>query len=841
MAKFKAVARVKTGTVVTGYDIENEKGQRLRISRDYMCYLVGQGLVEGVTGAIYNDTVVLKGNLNQLPVLLRKEEPENQNTVKALVKDGRTIVGAHYEGKDQLIPRDVLEQDALSGKLTNLDAQRYKGKVLFKGVKNIPIIKLETDDEVNKIDESNGNEDSQLKSDNLIEKQKAEVAGNYKFSNESSLEEIGKQLIELYSDKLPNFTVEHKHIESQYVYQYRDCYKGDPIFESLTSDYGGDGKKYTMDKIELRWALPSLYKAKQIGIKTGNRLDITKTNVKVQIYGCKVNDSGVDKYVDTFYTEREFWDPDISGSVVSLHDCGGLDGSSNLLGKITEEISYTSKKCDEACKNLCMKHAEEYIKEKVGRVAAYLTAESRNSGLWLEFKAIEIGQIVSVDSIGALERHFDNNTDHIIDAAMYKGLDGKYFDGNSSLEEKKRDFCEIMDSKMLFGSLVHIHAKSNVHLYGIFLWSKFGYTFNIPFDMDAKGIGKFKYKCQYHIWRDDVTVSGFDNLLKDLKLNLESSSANNSFTESAKERMNKFYKDISYNAIDDVLSYLKNRDNENIIAEAGIQDVTVFNIDEQEKLSLNSIREYTDQATLMGMTIICAHVQACIIIGVKGEIQVDHKFYYIKGEDQCSQSSVAFKSKYGNFNDGCLEISKRKYYREALDKIISQYKDELRKEKESEPIIDMLSSITGFDVEVINNHKDLDEAFANTVAKRLKYVHKACQKYFEGFGESVFIFTVKPLDSSFEHVANYISDYGNKVDHKKAANIELVGTFTRNDGFKHTLRLDVIMSKNGQTRIVCLDNALNSEIHGFINRTVFNKSDIDNSIAEYSKYVAMLN
>lgn len=153
MAKFKAVARVKTGTVVTGYDIENEKGQRLRIDRTYMCYLVGQGLMEDITGAIYKDTVVLKGNLNQLPVVSVKEKPEGQNTVRALVKDVRTVVGAYYEGNDILIPRDVLEQDALSGKLTNLDAQRYKGKVLFKGCRNLPVEQIKHEQEVTDTEE----------------------------------------------------------------------------------------------------------------------------------------------------------------------------------------------------------------------------------------------------------------------------------------------------------------------------------------------------------------------------------------------------------------------------------------------------------------------------------------------------------------------------------------------------------------------------------------------------------------------------------------------------------------------------------------------------------------
>lgn len=153
MAKFKAVARVKTGTVVTGYDIENEKGQRLRIDRTYMCYLVGQGLMEDITGAIYKDSVVLKGNLNQLPVVSVKEKPEGQNTVRALVKDVRTVVGAYYEGNDILIPRDVLEQDALSGKLTNLDAQRYKGKVLFKGCRNLPVEQVKHEPEVEDAEE----------------------------------------------------------------------------------------------------------------------------------------------------------------------------------------------------------------------------------------------------------------------------------------------------------------------------------------------------------------------------------------------------------------------------------------------------------------------------------------------------------------------------------------------------------------------------------------------------------------------------------------------------------------------------------------------------------------
>lgn len=140
MGKFKPVARVKTGVSVTAYDIMNAHGDTLRINREHMCYLVGSGQIEGVTGAIYKDTVVLKGALNELPVIKVELAPENKDTVESLVKDGRRTIGARYVGKQDMVPRDLFEQDALRGRLTNVTAQHYKGKVLIRGCKGLPVV-----------------------------------------------------------------------------------------------------------------------------------------------------------------------------------------------------------------------------------------------------------------------------------------------------------------------------------------------------------------------------------------------------------------------------------------------------------------------------------------------------------------------------------------------------------------------------------------------------------------------------------------------------------------------------------------------------------------------------
>lgn len=638
MAKFKAIARVKTGTVVTGYDIENEKGQRLRISRDYMCYLVARDLIEGVTGALYNDTVVLKGNLNKLPVIFRKEESENQNTVKALVKDGRTIVGAHYEGKDQLIPRDVLEQDALSGKLTNLDAQRYKGKVLFKGARNIPIEQLKHEDS----------------------------GDNAKTNVEDTVLAKLKQLFTDVSSKLDGFTL----INDTEVSLNKDA-----ITDKNDITYLRNMRVFNEEVSYKDFLNEEYYK-----IKVGGSFRSDSGNLSLSLSTSVLSNSNIEpeKNIVKVFLGKS---PQMFNGFYSISDTDGIVAF--IKEKLAiNEVENKARDLRRGDKELTGDDLKFLITQKFEKLMGSLKA-----------KYVSSYDIVNAVGGSSGARKYQNDD-------MMNG----YFPDNNIDGERQLLYSNIC------GTITLKDELSTCILFDI----------NESIIADTKEFGNTFFELEF-----------CDNNSKTI------------LEKSAYIGMQK------HNV--DALSFMKN-----FIKEAS------------------------------------------------------------------------------NANKNLAQYTK-------VNEVDEFYGEELREERELGSKMDVLSNITGPDVEVINNHSNLDEAFANTVAKRLKYVYKACQKYFEKIGDSVFIFTVKPLDSSFEHVANYISDCGNKVDHKKAANIELVGTFTRNDGFKHTLRLDVIMSKNGQTRIVCLDNALNNEIHGFINRTVFNKSDIDNSIAEYSKYVAMLN
>lgn len=156
MKSFKLVAKVKTGNSITAYDIVNENGQKVRVSRMHFHYLVGAGQIEGVTGTLYNNNVILKGNLSEVPVIKIELPDSEKMTVRAVAKSGRTTVGCYYEDREELIPREVFEQDALDGKLRNVEAQRYKGKVLFRGVANIPVINISEESTTEGVKESAG-------------------------------------------------------------------------------------------------------------------------------------------------------------------------------------------------------------------------------------------------------------------------------------------------------------------------------------------------------------------------------------------------------------------------------------------------------------------------------------------------------------------------------------------------------------------------------------------------------------------------------------------------------------------------------------------------------------
>jgi hypothetical protein len=62
-----------------------------------------------------------------------------------LVKQKNKIIGCHYDGVTDLIPRANLEQDAMDGKLTNVDAQRYHGKILLRGTSSLPVLNAPMD------------------------------------------------------------------------------------------------------------------------------------------------------------------------------------------------------------------------------------------------------------------------------------------------------------------------------------------------------------------------------------------------------------------------------------------------------------------------------------------------------------------------------------------------------------------------------------------------------------------------------------------------------------------------------------------------------------------------
>lgn len=90
------------------------------------------------------------------------DETEAKHTVTSLVKVGRSVIGAHYDNGTELISRKQLEEDALAHKLSNLTAQSYQGKVLFRGARNITVEVQNTetaDSKLSKSEEKLVNED----------------------------------------------------------------------------------------------------------------------------------------------------------------------------------------------------------------------------------------------------------------------------------------------------------------------------------------------------------------------------------------------------------------------------------------------------------------------------------------------------------------------------------------------------------------------------------------------------------------------------------------------------------------------------------------------------------
>lgn len=137
---YKVVHRIKNGAVVSAYDIENVDGSILRIDKVYMSFLVGKGMIDGVTAAIYKDSIIFKGKLSEVPVINEKKVDDSERfSVNRLVKKGRMTIGCYYNEKEEMVDRETFERDALSGMLSNVRAQHYKGKVLFRGCSELPV------------------------------------------------------------------------------------------------------------------------------------------------------------------------------------------------------------------------------------------------------------------------------------------------------------------------------------------------------------------------------------------------------------------------------------------------------------------------------------------------------------------------------------------------------------------------------------------------------------------------------------------------------------------------------------------------------------------------------
>lgn len=145
-SKMKVEAVIKQGASIIGYIIVNENGNKIRIDRSYMCYMAAAGKIEGVTASLYNNKVLIRGLGKNTPVIKTEVEKEAKRTVTCIVKQGKAIIGCLYDGDETIIPRNKLEEDALAGKLSNVEAQNYKGKVLFRAIngsmKDIPVRNL---------------------------------------------------------------------------------------------------------------------------------------------------------------------------------------------------------------------------------------------------------------------------------------------------------------------------------------------------------------------------------------------------------------------------------------------------------------------------------------------------------------------------------------------------------------------------------------------------------------------------------------------------------------------------------------------------------------------------
>ena len=145
-SQMRVEAVIKQGASIVGYVIVNEKGNKIKVDRSYMCYMAAAGKVEGVTASLSDGKVIIRGLGKGTPVIKAETKEEDKRTVVYMVKQGKNIVGCIYDGDNNIIPRDVFEADALAGKLSNVTAQRYKGKILLRAtvgsMKDIPVKKI---------------------------------------------------------------------------------------------------------------------------------------------------------------------------------------------------------------------------------------------------------------------------------------------------------------------------------------------------------------------------------------------------------------------------------------------------------------------------------------------------------------------------------------------------------------------------------------------------------------------------------------------------------------------------------------------------------------------------
>lgn len=154
---YRVVGRYMNGSNVTGYHLIGSDGSQIRVTKDYIVYLIGKGVVENMRVQANGNKLILRGrgvNLNELPIYDEKREEFRGNNKGKVISMGEMVVTKRImyknkclgymvrdvSGKEWKLSREKVKELALKKMIKNVTAQKYRDpnsgevKLILRGV-----------------------------------------------------------------------------------------------------------------------------------------------------------------------------------------------------------------------------------------------------------------------------------------------------------------------------------------------------------------------------------------------------------------------------------------------------------------------------------------------------------------------------------------------------------------------------------------------------------------------------------------------------------------------------------------------------------------------------------